>query len=77
VRCDILTSLQQTSDSGYILGGRSFSISPFEKQKHQGRVMMICWIVKLDSKGKNNLIKRGGTDLLDAQHKGNRVEIGT
>ena len=49
---DILTSLQQTRDGGYILGGRSFSNSSFEKTENtRGVNDDDFWIVKLDRKG--------------------------
>jgi hypothetical protein len=50
---DILTSLQQTRDSGYILGGRSFSNISFEKTENtRGINDDDYWIVKLNKNGK-------------------------
>src|SRR5258707_1032084 len=44
---DILTSIQQTSDQGYILGGYSFSnISAEKTQNSKGSADY--WVVKLD-----------------------------
>ncbi len=62
---DILTSLQQTSDGGYILGGRSFSNTSFEKSENtRGINDDDYWIVKLDSKGKKQFDKTiGGTNF--------------
>ena len=62
---DILTSIQQTSDGGYILGGRSFSNTSFEKSENtRGIGDDDYWIVKVDSKGKKQFDKTiGGTDF--------------
>jgi hypothetical protein len=45
---DILTSLQQTTDGGYILGGFSYSDSSGEKTESKHR-LSDYWVVKLDS----------------------------
>jgi len=62
---DILTSLQQTRDSGYILGGRSFSNISFEKSENtRGINDDDYWIVKLDKRGKKQWDKTiGGSEL--------------
>jgi len=62
---DILTSIQQTSDGGYILGGRSFSNASFEKSENtRGINDDDYWIVKVDFKGKKQFDKTiGGTDF--------------
>jgi len=62
---DILTSLQQTSDGGYILGGRSFSNTSFEKSENtRGVNDDDYWIVKVDNKGKKQFDKTiGGTNF--------------
>jgi hypothetical protein len=53
---DNLTSLQQTSDGGYILGGGSFSNISGEKTENSKGVEDF-WIVKLNRKEIFNLIK--------------------
>ncbi len=62
---DILTSLQQTRDGGYILGGRSFSNASFEKSENaRGIGDDDFWIVKLDKNGNKQFDKTiGGTDF--------------
>jgi hypothetical protein len=62
---DILTSLQQTSDGGYILGGRSFSNISFEKSENtRGIGDDDYWIVKLDRRGNKQFDKTiGGTNF--------------
>jgi hypothetical protein len=62
---DILTSLQQTRDNGYILGGRSFSNISFEKTENtRGISDDDYWIVKLDRTGKLQFDKTiGGSDF--------------
>jgi hypothetical protein len=47
---DLLWSLQQTRDGGYILGGTSYSNSSSEKTENS-RGLSDYWIVKLDSLG--------------------------
>ncbi|MFO0399062.1 MAG: T9SS C-terminal target domain-containing protein, partial [Sphingobacteriia bacterium] len=47
---DFLTSLQQTTDGGYILGGRSASDAGFEKSQNS-RGELDYWAVKLDAAG--------------------------
>ena len=60
---DILTSLQQTRDEGYILGGRSFSNISGEKTENS-RGGDDYWVVKLDKNGKKQFDKTiGGTDF--------------
>ncbi|MEO8086667.1 MAG: T9SS type A sorting domain-containing protein [Bacteroidota bacterium] len=59
---DYLTSVQQTRDGGYILGGNSLSGSNGDKSQ-PGRGLNDYWIVKLDSTGVKEWDKRfGGTD---------------
>jgi hypothetical protein len=62
---DILTSLQQTSDGGYVLGGRSFSNISFEKSENtRGIGDDDFWIVKLDRRGNKQFDKTiGGTNF--------------
>jgi hypothetical protein len=62
---DILTSLQQTTDGGYILGGRSFSNTSFEKTEDtKGTFDDDYWIVKLGKKGNEQWDKTiGGTEF--------------
>jgi len=62
---DILTSIQQTNDGGYILGGRSFSNISFEKSENtRGINDDDYWIVKVDFKGNKQFDKTiGGTDF--------------
>jgi hypothetical protein len=59
---DELKSIQQTLDSGYILGG--FSNSPISGDKTEGTMDGDCWVVKLGKTGNiqwQNTI--GGSDL--------------
>jgi hypothetical protein len=62
---DILTSLQQTIDGGYILGGRSFSNAAFDKSENaRGFGDDDFWIVKLDKNGNKQFDKTiGGTNF--------------
>ncbi len=62
---DILTSLQQTRDGGYVLGGRSFSNASFEKSENaRGIGDDDFWIVKLDKNGNKQFDKTiGGTNF--------------
>src|SRR5205809_757523 len=50
---DMLTSLQQTSDGGFILGGFSGSDSSGNKETNHRGFLSICdyWIIKTDSAG--------------------------
>ncbi|PSR55162.1 hypothetical protein AHMF7605_17435 [Adhaeribacter arboris] len=59
---DVLTSLQQTKDSGYILGG--YSLSGISGDKSQARIGSTdYWIVKLGANGDKAWDKTiGGTD---------------
>ena len=60
---DILSSLQQTFDGGYILGGRSFSNVSFDKTENS-RGGDDYWIVKLSSTGTKQFDKTiGGNDF--------------
>ncbi|QMU31039.1 T9SS type A sorting domain-containing protein [Adhaeribacter radiodurans] len=59
---DVLTSIQQTKDSGYILGG--YSLSGISGEKSQARIGSTdYWIVKLEANGEKTWDKTiGGTD---------------
>src|SRR6266545_5534223 len=61
---DILTSLQQTSDGGYILGRFSFSNISGEKTQNR-RGSADYWIVKLDSGGNIQFDKTIGGSSFD------------
>lgn len=47
---DYLSTMQQTDDGGYILGGQSFSNISYDKSEHR-KGNSDYWIVKLDSSG--------------------------
>ncbi|RDB02378.1 PKD domain-containing protein [Runella aurantiaca] len=60
---DLLTSVQQTSDGGYILGGYSSSIADGEKSENS-RGDIDYWVVKLSSDGTKQWDKTfGGTEM--------------
>ena len=61
---DILTTIQQTSDGGYMLGGYSFSNASGEK-KQNSRGSADYWIVKLDSRGNIQFDKTIGGNSFD------------
>jgi len=48
---DLLNSIQQTNDGGYILGGSSYSDSSGEKTEKNRGIGRDYWVVKLDSLG--------------------------
>ena len=62
---DVLTSLQQTRDSGYILGGWSHSNISYEKSENtRNYAYDDYWVVKLDKDGSFQWDKTvGGTNL--------------
>ena len=65
---DVLYSLQQTKDSGYILGGYSQSNSSGQKSEN-GRGEYDYWVVKLDKNGQikwNKTIGGNNSDVLYA-----------
>jgi len=58
---DFFTSLQQTNDGGYILGGYSISdISGDKTQDSQGSHSHDYWVVKIDASGNKQWDKRFG-----------------
>lgn len=60
---DELTSIQQTTDGGYILGGGSFSDSSSEKTENSRNGGNDYWVVKVDSLGNIQWDKTiGGND---------------
>lgn len=61
---DILTSLQQTKDGGYILGGYSESNTSGEKTENS-RGGLDYWVVKLNAKGNIEWDKTIGGDFTD------------
>jgi hypothetical protein len=61
---DLLFSLQQTNDRGYLLGGESYSNISGEKTE-SSRGWDDYWLVKLDRAGKIQWDKTTGGDLLD------------
>ena len=70
---DILYSIQQTNDGGYILGGSSLSdISGDKTENSQGG--LDYWVVKLDSSGtiqwQNTIGGNGGDRLFSIQQTG-------
>jgi len=69
---DILNSIQQTSDSGYILGGHSWSgISGDKTEPNWNAVFQApdFWVVKTDSLGIKQWDKRYGGDRWDWEGK--------
>jgi hypothetical protein len=64
---DVLYSLQQTADGGYILGGYSYSYSNGDKTE-PSRGRNDYWIVKLDSAGNKQWDKTIGGDQDDMFH---------
>ena len=62
---DILTSLQQTFDGGYILGGWSLSDSCDDKSQYNWSSYADFWVVKTDSNGIKQWDKRFGGTYID------------
>src|SRR5260221_327491 len=62
---DDLTSIQQTRDSGYILGGISVTDSNQDVSQHT-RGFYDYWVIKVDSAGNKQWDKRYGGSNYDA-----------
>ena len=62
---DIFAALQQTTDGGYILGGKSYSGLSNDKSQ-AGRGLGDYWIVKIDAQGTKQWDRTVGTSLDDA-----------
>src|SRR3954453_3445806 len=65
---DFLSSVQQTKDSGYILGGSSFSNKSGEKTQNS-RGSQDIWIVKLNGNGNMQWDKTIGGSGLDGNDR--------
>ncbi|MFN8923721.1 MAG: T9SS C-terminal target domain-containing protein, partial [Sphingobacteriia bacterium] len=64
---DVLNSLQQTTDGGYILGGWSLSNADLDGGKSENsRGIYDYWVVKLDANGKREWDKTLGGSGVDA-----------
>jgi hypothetical protein len=65
-----LTSFQQTTDGGYILGGSSYSDSSGDKTQHRHGSNNWCdyWVIKIDPSGVKRWDKRFGGTGTDALH---------